>query len=210
MISDDMIMVFRRRAPVVADLEGSRRSSIWAIPVAIGIACAAAAVMQTSGAAFSGTTTSPGNSWRAGAVSLTDDASAAALFAVPALAPGHGGSRCITVTYGGSVAAAVRLYVAAVDGTDVAAHLLLRVEDGPAAPSPACAGFTAETTLFDGTLAAMAAAHRGHADGLGDWAPDAAARQRTYRFTYSLDPAAPDALQGATASAAFQWDARST
>lgn len=166
--------------------------------------------MQTSGAAFRATATSPGNSWSAGAVALSDDAAATALFTAPALAPGHGGSRCITVAYDGDVAAAVRLYVAAWSGTDLAPRLRVKVEDGPAAPSPTCAGFTAVSTLYDGTLHGLAAGHAAFPNGLGAWEPTAAGQARTYRFTYALDAAAGDALQGATATATFQWDARST
>ena len=81
--------------------------------VAFGVLIAAAMVWRTSAATSNGSTDNSGNSWSAGTVSLSDDDSTTAMFAASGLAPGSTGSRCIEVTYGGSLAAVVKLYATA-------------------------------------------------------------------------------------------------
>ena len=71
-------------------------------------------------------------------------------------------------------------------------------------------GFTPSSTLFSGTLAGLVAANAAYGSGLSSWTPTAAAQARTYRFTYTLDASTPDAQQGATATATFQWEARTS
>jgi hypothetical protein len=141
-------------------------------------------------------------------VSLTDDDAGAAMFAATGLVPGSTGQKCIKVTYGGSVTAAVKLYVSANTGTPLQAYLDMVIEEGTVGTFASCTGFTATSTLYTGTLATAAASNNTYATGWSSWAPTGAAQTRTYRFTYTLNAATPDAQQGNSSTATFQWEAR--
>lgn len=201
-------------APASPSREHARRRRRTGLPyllvaLLVGILAASALVWRTSTSAFAGSTDNPGNSWSLGAVSLTDDDAGTSMFNASGLVPGLSGSRCITVTYGGSVAANVRLFLPTTTGPTVQPYLAMVVEEGSGGGFASCAGFTAGATLYAGTLDGLAGGHGSYADGLGTWAPTGAGQSRTFRITYTLDPSTPDALQGASATATFQWEARS-
>lgn len=194
-------------APLVVRRRRRRRG--WTVlPVVVGLLAASAAVWQRSEAAFTGTTTNPSNSWSVGTVSLADDDAAAAMFNASGLFPGSTGQRCITVTYGGSVTSAVKLYVPATTGTTLLGYLDLVVEEGTGGSFASCAGFTPSSTLFTGTLATAASSNATYANGWSSWSPTGAAQTRTYRVSYTLNAATPDTEQGLSATATFQWEAR--
>jgi len=49
------------------------------------------------------------------------------------------------------------------------------------------------------------------ATGLGTWAPTGTASEtRVFQITYTLDPAAPNTVQGGTASIGFTWEAQNS
>jgi hypothetical protein len=138
---------------------------------------------------------------------------------VAAQLPGATVSRCIKVTYTGSLAADVRLYTSSTIGT-LGPFLTLTVTPGTqATPTfPSCTGFTPDASgaIFTGTLSAFAAAHPTYAGGLADypgagtaWATDDAV---VYRFDVTLadDNAANGGAGGALTSGthAFTWEAR--
>ena len=77
-------------------------------------------LFRVSDSAFSATTANAGDQWTAGDVVLTDDDSDTAMFAVTNMKPGDIEIECITVTYSGSLDAAVTLYgsLTAGDGLD--------------------------------------------------------------------------------------------
>jgi len=168
-------------------------------------------------AAFSSSTENPGNSFAAGSVALSDNDAGAALLSLTGASPGDSTTRCITVTYDGSLPATVRLY-GSVSGA-LASHLELTVTRGTeAAPSfGSCSGFTADSSdyvgagsgvVYSGTLASYPSSY---ASGIVDPVPGSPAtwttsEAHTYRFTVSLndDPAA----QGESATASFTWEAR--
>jgi hypothetical protein len=206
-----VIFPFEGDRPVRRPRRRTRRhGALVAIPIVVGLLGASALVWQSSGAAFSGTTGDAGNSWTAGTVSLTDDDSAAAMFAATGLVPGSTGDHCITVTYGGSVTAAVKLYVSANTGAGLQPYLDLVIEEGTGGTFASCTGFTPGSTLFTGTLADFVADNAAYADGVSSWSPTAATQARTYRFTYTLNASTPDAQQGASSTATFQWEARTS
>lgn len=176
----------------------------------VGLLGASAVVWQRSEAAFTGTTSNPSNTWSVGTVSLTDDDAGAAMFNAAGLFPGSTGQRCLVVTYGGSVAAAVRMYVPATTGATILEHLDLVVEEGAGGSFDDCAGFTPSSTVFSGTLQTAATDHGAYDDGWSGWEPTGAAQSRTYRITYTLNAATPDTEQGQSATATFQWEARTT
>lgn len=184
--------------------------ALVALPVALGLIGASAVVWESSSAAFTATTSNAANSWAAGTVSLTDDDSATAMFSATGLVPAATGSKCITVTYGGSAAAAVKFYVAANTGPGLQPYLDLVIQEGSGGSFGSCTGFTPTSTLFTGTLSALVSANATYATGLSSWAPTGAAQSRTYKVSYTLNASTPDAQQGASSTATFQWEARST
>ncbi|GLY18710.1 hypothetical protein LWF15_25155 [Kineosporia rhizophila] len=175
----------------------------------IGALACGSLVWHTTGAAFSGSTPATG-SWSAGTVSVTDDDHGQATFSTGSdglLASGQTRSRCITVTYTGSLVSGtqVRLYASA--GGALADQLDLTVAEGTGGAFGDCSGFTATSTLYSGTLAAFATAAASFATGVGAWSPTATPASRSYRFTITVR--STPAAQNASASGSFTWEARS-
>jgi hypothetical protein len=172
----------------------------------------------TAGAAtfseFSATTGNPDNEFSAGTVALADDDAGAALVVLPANArPGDSSTRCILVSYSGSLAAQVRLYASVSGG--LADHLTLTVTRGSqASPSyPSCTDFAADSgdygygpngIVYQGKLSGLPAGWAGGiVDPAATWTNGDA---RSYRYTVTVDDT--PAAQGLTASASFYWEAR--
>jgi hypothetical protein len=157
-----------------------------------------------------------GNSFQAGTVSISDDDPGSAMFSLTGMKPSDSAvSRCILVTYDGSIPATVRLY-GTVSGT-LATYLNLTVERGTGAAFGSCGSFAADSTdylgsgpgvVYSGTLAGYPSTY---ASGIVD-PPSGGAETWTtsethaYRFTVSVqnDPSA----RSTTASATFTWEAR--
>ncbi len=171
---------------------------------------ALSAVGTSTFAAFRATTPNAGNRITSGTVSLSDDDSGTAMFSPTGLQRGASGSKCIVVTYNGSLAASVKLYVTSSSGA-LAPYLDLKIEQGTGGSfSGGCGAFTPATTIYTGTLSAFATAATDHASGVGTFAPTGSGQSRTYRITYTLNAATPSSAQGTSASADFRWEARST
>ena len=174
----------------------------------MGVLGSSFVVWSASDAAFSSTTANGANNWTAGSVALTDDDSASAMFTVTGLVPGGTGTKCIAVTYGGGVTSNVKLYASALSNTlSMNTYLHMKIEEGTGGTFASCTGFVAGSTLFDNTFSNLTAVS--YATGLSSWAPTAAAQSRVYRFTYTLDAATPNSVQGGTSSATFTWEAQS-
>ena len=192
--------------------EVKRRFGRWALVAGlpIGLVLSGGLIWQASQAAFTATTSNSANSFAAGTVTLADDDTGTYMFSVSGLEPGSTGQHCITVTYGGSIAAAVKLYVAAggLTGTGLAAYLNLTIEEGAGGSFGSCAGFVSAATDFTGTMAAFATASTNSATGVGSFAPTGAAQSEVYRFTYTL--ADNNAAQGLNSLVTFTWGATST
>jgi hypothetical protein len=188
----------------------TRRIILSAMVLGAGGLTAGAATFS----AFSATTGNPGNQFAAGTVALADDDAGAALVSLPANArPGDSSTRCIRVSYSGSLAAQVRLYASVSGG--LADHLTLTVTRGsqPTPSYPACTGFSADSgnygygangIVYQGKLSGLPAGWAGGvADPAASWTNGDA---RSYRYTVSVDDT--PAAQGLTASATFYWEAR--
>src|SRR5215213_2889912 len=96
-------------------LEGRRRGAR-----SQGGARRAALVYQASNAAFTASTSTGSNAWNAGNVFVANDSSGAALFNVSAMKPGTAGTaatKCVVVSYTGSLAANLRLYLTGYSST---------------------------------------------------------------------------------------------
>lgn len=200
-------------SPVVRPRRRRRRrglGAIAALPVAIGLIAVSAVVWRSSSAAFSGTTNNAGNSWATGTVSLTDDDSGTAMFAATGLVPGATDSKCIAVTYGGTADAQISLFVSASTGPALQPYLDMVVEEGTGGSFSSCAGFIPSTTLSSAPLSSIVATNTSFASGMTTGGTATTGQVRTYRFTYTLNASTPDAQQGATATATFQWEARTS
>ncbi len=200
----------------------TRRSPIVIFAGLIGLALVAALITRTSNAAFSATTDNTGNSFSAGAITLTDDDSTTAMFTVSDMVPGDTQTACIQVTYTGTVASpgVVKLYSGGytdVPGADpgsdgLSDDLNVTVEQGTGATfGGSCAGFGSATTIVATTkLATLDTTYTDYASGAGTWTPSASPQSRSYKFTVQLDPATTDAEQGAsTTDVAFVWEIQS-
>ena len=165
--------------------------------------------------AFSSTTTNSGNSFAAGTVFVDDNDAGAAMYTVSNQKPGVATQRCIKVTYGGSMAADVKLYTTSTVGA-VADYIDLTVEKGSGNPSfPNCTGFTLESTVYTGELDDFTTSKNSYANGISAF-PGAQTQWNqndtlVYRFTLTLqddNSANGGATPLSTGSHAFTWEAR--
>jgi hypothetical protein len=190
---------------------GRRRTAVVALPLAL--VASSALVFQASNAAFTASTSNGSNTWSSGTVLLTDDDSSSVMFSVTNIKPGSTGIKCINVTYSGSLAGQVRLFVTSASGT-LGPYLDLTVEEGTGATGGAtlsCSGFTTGSTLSGGgeTLDSFATAHTAFGSGVSAWAPTGSGSEtRSYRVTYTLQD--DNNAQNKSAAATFTWEARNT
>ncbi len=200
---------------------GLRRVAVGGL-LASGVIVSGLLVTGSSYAVFSAPTSNAPNSWSAGSVTLADDDSNTAMFTVTGMKPGATGTKCILVTAGGSLASVVKLYTSqsspAYSTTNgLATYLNLTVTQGTGGTTSSCSGFTPLGTgsaVYSGTLAAFAASAPGFSSGRpasNAWAPAGAGSEtRSYQFTYTLDPAAPNTVQNGTATIGFTWEAQNS
>jgi hypothetical protein len=170
-------------------------------------------------AAFSATSHNSGNEVVSGDVTLGDDDAGSALYFLPDSHPGDSVSRCIKVTYTGSLDSAVHLYMAEAPPGPLAPYVNVTITQGTQATStfPDCSAFTpsAVGTIYDGTLADFATANGDYASGL-DSEPAVGATHWTtgdsvvFRFVVTLDASAPLSAQSqSTGDHTYTWEARS-
>lgn len=187
-----------------------------AATVPLALLGSGALVLQASSAAFSGSTTNPGNTWEVGQVTLSDDdggsspTTGTAMFTATKLKPGSAGERCIAVTSQSTTSATLKMYVTNVVTTkSVSSHLDVTVDEGTGGSFGSCAGFVPAGKIFQGTLAGFAA-NGDYATAVGAYALSGTPPEsRTYRITYTLSATAPDTIAAGTAGATFVWEARS-
>jgi hypothetical protein len=174
--------------------------------VSLGVAGSAAIVLTASHAAFRGTATNSSDAWAAGRVSLSDDDGGTALFTATDLKPGTTGSKCIRVSYDGSLTSGnVKIYSAAPTGT-LGAYINLTVEMGTVGAFSGCGASSAASTPISGVLLSTVGTNyaTGYATG---WSP-AVAESRVFKFTYTMSTSTPDDQQSATCTLPFTWEAR--
>jgi hypothetical protein len=171
------------------------------------------AVMRVSSAAFSDATQNTGSQWTAGDVVISDDDASSAMFAVTNMKPGQVATKCIAVTYTGSLDAAVKLFGATTAGDGLETYLDLTVERGTPGNFAGCGAFSATETVYTGTLAGFLTDHTafaGPTPGAGTWAPTGGAPDdaMTYKFTVTLQD--DNAAQTLTTTTTFTWEAQNT
>jgi hypothetical protein len=169
---------------------------------------AAALLWHSACAGFSATTAVQAlPTITSGALVLTDDDTAARMFAVTGLKPGATATKCIAVTSSGSPAT-VRLYGTGRGGASGLPNWLnIAVSVGTGGSTKNCTGFSAAAKVYDGTLAAFPTG--GWVSGVGSWtATGTAATSRTYQIVYTLPANTPYTTQNGTATLSFVWESR--
>jgi hypothetical protein len=166
--------------------------------------------------AFSSTTTNAGNTITAGTVAIADNDAGAAMYSITNAKPGESVSKCIKVTYTGSIDADVHIYTTSTIGA-LGQYVELTITPGSQATStfPSCTGFTPDSggALYTGTLANFATTKNTYANGVVDYPGTGtkwtANESVVYQVTATLQSSAPEAAQGATTGAhTFTWEAR--
>lgn len=194
--------------PVGKPRGSTRRRRLAAALVAVLALVVGAFVMEGTRSAYSVPTSNASNSLAAGTVSLTDDDGGLALVSLTGLKPGDSGSRCIRVSYGGSLESSVKLYATASSGT-LGQYVSLTIQEGSGAGYGACSTFSPESIAYAGRLDAFLSSRTAYSTGIGSFSPLGSTETRSYRVTYAVDADAPDAAQGTTQSFDLRWEARS-
>jgi len=168
--------------------------------------------------AFSSTTDNTGNTYAAGSVYLSDNDAGSAMYTVTNQKPGDTVTRCIRLTYTGSLDADVKLYTTS-SVNALGGYIDLTVEKGSMSTGTTfsnCTGFSSESTIYSGTLSNFTTTKNSYANGIAA-NPGAATKWATndtlvYRFTLTLQDnnSANGGSGGAltTGSHAFTWEAR--
>lgn len=167
-----------------------------------------AMLLPGSYAAFTSTATNPANSWSAGTVMLSNDGTGAVFATVSGLKPDDGATRCIAVTYQGTLASTVRLYATGGSATgDIGPYLDLIIEEGTGGSFAGCTGFSG-SLVYAGTVADFAATRTGFSTGVGTFAPATGPTTEVYRITYALRNDANGV--GRSGGIGFTWQAQNT
>jgi hypothetical protein len=194
----------------------TRRNKLLASVLVVGVlgTVAAGGVFGV----FSATTQNAGNEISTGIVALTDNDNGSAMFNVTNAKPGDTWTRCIKVTYGGTLPADVHLYLKNTTGA-LGPHLSMTMYQGSQASStfPDCTGFTPDASA-GGTGLVYAGPATSDVDGTYEaglplvpfgQASWNAATSQVYKFTMTLNTNTPDAMQGSTTgSMTVVWEAR--
>ena len=195
---------------------GGRARKVLLSLLIVGMAGGLAGVGTMS--AFSSDTQSPGNTFAAGTVYVSDsDGGTAAMYAASNRKPLQPVESCIKVTYQGTLDATMKLYTLSTIGS-LGQYVDLTVEKGTSSGNPTfpgCGVFTSQATIFTGTLAAFASTKNSYANGVSAF-PGSATKwvaddTLVYRFTLSLqdDANANGGLTPLTSGAhEFKWEAR--
>lgn len=194
-----------------ADVPRSRRSTAIQLS-AIGVALLLVGLLTVQGsqAAFTASTNNGVNQFSSGSVVLADDDSGQVMFNLTNLSPGTTATRCINVTYTGTLTADVKLY-GTVAGTGLAPFLDTSIDIGSGATGGAtfsCNNFALASNLRNDTLEAFGLANADYASGLGGFTGATNPTTRSYRITVTL--ADTDAAQAKGATATFVWEAQNT
>lgn len=170
---------------------------------------------------FRATGNNGSNSIASGTVAVTANDSGTALFNLSGMRPGDVSTRCIKITYSGTLQSSVRFY-GATSGTALDEYLDLKVTRGTYTPTePAygsCTNFAADApnylgkgagVIYDGTLRDFADDYAGGTDDPLNGAPESWVQNEThiYRFQLTMQDAPPSA-QGRNATQTFRWEAR--
>lgn len=166
--------------------------------------------------AFSATTQNAGNEISTGTVALGDNDAGQAMFQVSNAEPGDTFTRCIKVTYTGSLEAEVKNYLRSTPGP-LSPYLSLKLERGTQTTGgfPDCGNFAPATTapiVYDNAFTSPTMP-RSPETAIAENPVDKTAWNQgdslALRMTLSLSSAMPDTIQGAsTGDATVVWEAK--
>jgi hypothetical protein len=184
--------------------------------VALSFILIALLVVTSSRAAFVAQNDNVTNQVTAAAVDLTDNDSGNAMFTnVTGLMPGTTVSKCIDVTYTGTVdPLPVKLYTTTPPtGTlQTYLNLVIDVADDNADAFGTCTNFGlvgGSSNVYSGTLQGFATTYSDYASGRPTtWDPTGTGQTKTFRFTVSVqdNPAA----EGLSSTFGFSWETRTS
>jgi Camelysin metallo-endopeptidase len=180
------------------------------------IAVAMLAIVGVVGtrAAISATTDNPGNQFNAGTIDLADNDGGTYMYQVNNVQPGESISRCIKVTYTGSLNSTVKLFMDTPLDT-LAPYVDMSVDVGTQATSsfPNCTGFTSTSTIYSGTLSGFQSTYGSAASGLA-YSPNGATPWQNndsvvYQVTLTLQSTARPAGADFSGTHTYTWQADS-
>lgn len=181
----------------------------------LGLLAASTIVWQASYAAFTASATNGANTWSAGTVTLAATPSTA-VFTAASLKPGSNDNKCVKVTYSGSLAATVRLYLKVSDltGTGLGQYLTFQVNEGTGNNTD-CSDFVSSANDYNAvgmgdttkTLSGFSTAAHDYASGVSSWSATNGTT-KTYQFSWQLQD--NNSAAGLNATATFTWEADST
>src|SRR2546430_10542445 len=165
--------------------------------------------------AFTATTVNQGNSISSGTVQISQHTGATTLYNVTNQKPGDSTTKCVRVTYGGSLtASAVKLYTSA--GITNGTQYNLEIDRGSGLTTldstMSCAGFAQSSVAYNGNLGSLGSTYATGVDGKNAAATWATNDAVDYRFIITQnDDATPNAHTSALSSGShtFTWEARS-
>ena len=162
------------------------------IPLATALAAGAIAI--GSGATFSSQSTNSGNVYKAGTLTQSNNVSGA-LFNLINLKPGDQITKTVTIKNTGTLPARFSLSGTATNGFSTN-MLSFSIKEGSTA-------LVTQTSLSATGTAVLPSTASATTPAITAWAPG---ESHTYTFTVALDYRAPNADQGKSATAAFNWD----
>lgn len=172
-----------------------------AVLAAVGVGALA---YTATNAAFTGTTVNPGNSFTASTITLTDNDSNTAMFAVSDMLPGDTVTDCIQVTYTGAPPTAGGLHLYGNPSGLLADNLQLLITHRGAGTTCAVAG--GANSVYSGGFEVLADNYAGGPTG---FLPTASNQTVAYDFSVTLEATTPNTEQGQNATASFTWEVRS-
>jgi camelysin-like metallo-endopeptidase len=152
---------------------------------------------------FSATTQNSGNEISAGTVVLTDNDAGSAMFNITGVKPGESWTRCLKVTYNGSLPADIHQYESGRSGP-LAPYMHLVLEQGtqPGGTFPSCSGFIPDGAgpsydgpAFDALAVNFETGWTTVPHGQTLWNPGDSV---VYKMIMSLDANAPVSVQGSS------------
>jgi Camelysin metallo-endopeptidase len=162
--------------------------------------------------AFTATTANAGNSIDSGTVAISDNDAGSAMYNVTNAKPGDSDVKCIRVTYTGSLASTVNLYMATPVTNGDLYSITIERGSGLSGAFPACDDFAPDATVFSGTLGSFQTTYDEYGDGLdargSAWNTNDSV---DYRFTITQnDDPTVGAHESVTSSGLhdFTWEAR--
>lgn len=178
--------------------------------VVVAVACASVASASALTGFYSLGASNSGDSFKAGTVALSNNSSGSAPVSLSNAVPTQNDTStgCVTVTYGGSLSANVRMYASSLSDGGLAPYLNVTVTHGSfsgAAPAyPSCTSFVADSggQIYSGTLAAFPTSF---ATGVGNltWSNGSS---HVYEIQVQLQDTT--SAKGKNASATFTWEAQ--